>query len=512
MNQSEVAQAFKPDYARRHGCAWFVWGAPGTVHQPEHTGGWASIGGEPAFEFHRPQDLPKDVVWWTNLTKAESWSLGRWSHIKHAGFLGPDWLTLMSEWGFPQGIEELKVACSAWAEVLGRLAEWLSRWATRLPATTTGPHPAWSWGDGEWHEVLADRLGWVSPKDDTHPALALAFLDQVDQEIPAMRLDGQRKISVPLPRAEHARRLWATRYPRGSWREVPAQEWAGPPDQVWEWIANQRQPLLVRFDEVMWRPGLEREAMLWWGLRGRRFAAAAMDPVWMTAEDALEMNAYVSAVPSAMLRSDSWTRTDDVPNWSMSDQGPLMDNSIVSGLLGEALWRAAATPVRTSTKRIKSGVSSRAVWWRASDRRACFAAALAFMKRGFTVLSYGQGVVTVLFNPATTLMTDWHAALAASGVRVPTMLAAGMPHASTLNAASLDVWLKSASTIEPWLLMDRLLWPWMGPDKTTLKPILEHAMRTLAARPAPSEDWAKEWKAHLRTGAKAAVQSIVDGT
>lgn len=120
MNQNDVVDAFKPDLSRKYGCAWFIWGAEGGVRQPEKTGGWASIGGDPAFQFHSPHDLPKDVVWWTNLSKPESWSLGRWSHIKHAGFLGPHWLSLMSEWGFPTELEDLKIACAAWSEIFAR--------------------------------------------------------------------------------------------------------------------------------------------------------------------------------------------------------------------------------------------------------------------------------------------------------------------------------------------------------------------------------------------------------
>lgn len=518
MNQNEVANAFQPDFSRQHGCAWFVWPAGSAVHEPEKTGGWASIGGEPAFQFQRASDLPKNVLWWTNLSKSEAWSLGRWSHIKHAGFLGPDWISLMSEWGFPKEIDELKIACSSWAEVLARMAEWLNRWNSKMIASSSDePNPDWSWGDGDFYEVLSDRLGWFVPKDQSHPALSVAYCDQVDQEIPAMHLSSKRKLFVSLPRTQHARFLWNTRYPSGSFKEITPTQWPSSPSDRWAWIAQQQNPILIRFDEVRWRTGFEREAQLWWGLRGRRFAAAAMDPVWMTGEEALEMQPLIDADPAACLQASGWTSIPSIDRWPLDDRGVLFDNSLVTGLLCEGLWRAAATPIRTPTKRIKSGVSPRAVWWRAADRRRCYQMAKIFQEKGFDVLSYGQGGVCVLFDPDTVLMQDWVDALEKSGARAPLSLALHLSMDGSFNDVSVDRWLKKTGTMENWLFLDRLLWPWMGREKSALKPILEHAMRSLGGLTPPAssapnaitpDEWARQWKNELRLRAKQAVQEI----
>lgn len=514
MNQVDVIDAFKPDFSRKHGCAWFMWEGDSGVRQPEKTGGWASIGGEPAFQFHRPQDLPKDVIWWTNLSKPEAWSLGRWSHIKHAGFLGPHWLALMSEWGFPTELEQLKASCAAWSEVLARLGNWLTRWSAAMTETASGnePHPSWSWGDGEFHEALADKLGWNMPRNESHPVLEVAFCDHVETELPASVFANKRKITMTLPRAAHARRILATRYPVGEFKEIPLAEWSTDSQRRWEWLAKQTLPVLVRFDDLLWRPGFEEQAALWWGLRGRRFAGAAMESVWLTGEEALEMQPYTDTVPSVALRAQGWTRLNDVPHWPDFNMGILYENSIVTGLLHEGLWRAAATPARTPTKRIKSGVSARAVWWRSADRRACFEAALQFQTKGFTVVSYGEGGVTVLFDPKTVLMADWVDAIDGSGVRVPKMLADQLRSPSQLSAQSIDVWLKSSQDIGAWLLLDRLLWPWVGHQKQVLKNVLESALRALAAIPPPAEggkQWSREWKDELMKCSRQAVKEAV---
>lgn len=512
MNQSDVVEAFNPDFSRKHGCAWFVWG-DSKLREPEKTGGWASIGGEPAFKFNRPRDLPKDITWWTNLNKSEAWSLGQWSHIKHADFLGPSWLSLMSEWGFPQKKDELKINCAAWSEVLARLAEFLSRWSASLTSNTDLPHPTWSWGDGDFHEAVASKLGWTHPKANNHPALELAYVDEVEQELPSHSLNNNRKISLSLPRTSHAKKILSTPFPSNDFKEVMPDVWPDTAEKRWEWIEKQTLPLLIRFDDVTFRSGYEKEAALWWGLRGRRFASASLESVWLTAEDALYMRQWIDTMPSIALMASSWERfpMDLVSNWPSLDMGFLHDNSIVTGLLHESLWRAASTPVRTPTKRIKSEITPQSIWMRATDLRICFEEALLFQNHGFTILSYGQGSVTLLFNSSETFVNHWVDALSGASVCVPSMLAAHAKKDPDVNFKSVNLWLKSQQSIEPLLWLDRLLWPWIGPKKQELKPILEYALRSLASLPPPkmaNENWSQVFKDELQSRSRDALRNV----
>ena len=518
MNQTDVVDAFKPDLSRKYGCAWFVWGNEGGARAPEKTGGWASIGGDPAFQFHNPNELPKDIIWWTNLSKPEAWSLGRWSHIKHAGFLGPHWLSLMSEWGFPSELEDLKIACSAWSEILARLGNVLTRWNAqhnpKSPAKFSAH--AWEWGDGDFHEVLAEKLGWTTQRVDANPILQAAFCDVVENEVAPNLLNGKRKMTLTLPRVEHARQILATRYPVGEFTEVPVAEWAVESEQRWEWLRKQIHPVLLRFDDITYRAGHEAEAQLWWGLRGRRFAGAMMEPVWLTGEEALEMCFHTEATPMVALRSKGWTRLNDVAHWPNPNMGFAYDNSIVGGLLHEALWRAAATPSRTPTKRIKSGVSARAVWWRSADRRACYSVALQFQQKGFTVVSYGEGCITVVFDPKIVLVADWVDVLEHTEVRVPRLLGENMRPPHDITAHNIDVWLKSSQDIQAWLKLDRLLWPTVGHNAQEWKSVLELALRSLAAVPPPqglngdeAKKWSSQWKDELMKCSRTALKDAV---
>jgi len=501
--QQQFTSGFPAEFSRKHGCAWVVWNK-NKPRSPLDTPGWASIGGEPAFEFQRLSDLPKDVVWWTNLSKSESWAVGRLANIKHAGFLGPDWNSLMSEWGFPDNLDKLKKDCSAWSEIFARIGEWLSR------LSSSPNSPPWSWGDGEFHESLADRLGLTElDNDNSHPALSAAFCDQVDMDIMPNTLTGKRKITLSLPRSRHAHDILLSRFPAGKFEPVPNAEIPGRDDEKWNWIKSQKDPILLCFEEVLWRQGYHDEASLWWGLRGRRFAAAAMEPVWLTGEDALDMMEFIDAAPTSVLRCDAgWTTLKIPEQFKFSSHGWLSDNSIVSGILLEGLWRAAATPVRTPTKRIKSPVTPRDVWWRSVDRRIMFRHALELQKQNLTIASYGQGTVTVVFSNEN--QPDWNSVIRNSNFKIPVSITPmlNIGDGPDLTSRHADIWIKSMNNMEPWLWIDRLTHPWIGSKKNVLKPILELSLRSLSEIKLPSDKWAEQWKNDIRAQAKESVQSL----
>lgn len=515
MNQTDVIETFKSSYMRKHGCAWFIWDNDNPVHQVEKTGGWASIAGEPAFEFHRPQDLPKDIIWWTNLTKAEAWSLGRWSYIKHAGFLGPNWSSLMSEWGYPQELNELKIACSIWSEIFSRLSIWLSVWSSKFYEQGKKPHPNWSWGDGEFYEALGDKLDVFLPKDkNTSPILNEAYCDLIVNELGQHDLKNKRKITLTFPRIAHAKKILANRYPLGDFVEVPLSDWPSDMEQRWDWIKKQTCPLLIRFDDITWKEDSINEAKLWWGMRGRKFSGPILNSIWLTAEEALEMHEFTQADPSVVLMAFGWQQYTLPIYWPKQTENFLEDNSIVSGLLYENLWRSLSTPLRTPSKRLKSQVSAQAIWWRSADRRACFQLAQFCQKKGWTVISYGEGTVTIGFDPQKTFIQDWSDLIEKTKITVPKMIASSLEEKTVLNSENIDRWLKQCKSLETWKHLDRIVWPWLDTDKLHLKKVLEKSLLFLGHLPPPmqNEKWLSDWKSELVKCSRKSLKNMLNNS
>ena len=499
MLQAEMAGGF----AQRHGCAWFAPDVSGRRDPTTASGWWAVSGGE-AQRFVSWRDLPERTVWWTNLSRAEVWTLGRWATFKEGSLFGPDWPGLMTESGHGASDEAISAAVSAWSETFARCAEWLSDWAR-----SHTPDQPWDWGDGCLADALAPRLGWTADTpEEPQPILHAAYAESVDQEMPAALLQGRRKVVLAFPRLEHARRLWTERHPVGGWKEI--KEWPRSPDERLAWVRGQERPVLARLASYAWRPGQETAGLLWLGLRGRRFPAAEFEPLWLTGEEASLLGTFAEMTLDEGFMGEGWGHTDRPPGWSMDSDDPLVGLSWSQALLSAAAWRAAASPTRDPRRRRRSWVTARAVWWRAADRLRCHRAAAHLQQKGWAVLSYGQGQVVLLVDPSDKA-PDLAEAIAQAGLLMPALVARLAPldaRASHESPSHVDRWLKQIGGALPLLDIDRLVAPWAG-NSPQVRAVLEPAaQRLMALGSFPSAEWGAWWKDALKQQARRSVDRL----
>ena len=495
---------FLGGYARRHGCAWFE--ASDSVRKPpDQASGWYSVGGQPAAHFENWRELPDGVVWWTNLSRAEVWSLGRWSTFKEGSLFGPDWPALMTESGHGASDEAVAGAVRAWSETFSRCAEWLSEWASVHDSQTP-----WDWGDGTLADALAPRLDLVPAlPEDPQPILQAAYVEVIDQEMPAHLLAGRRRVTLAFPRVDHSRRLWNTRYPKGEWREIKA--WPRSGDERLAWVRGQDNPLLIRARILGWRPGQDTAGALWLGLRGRRFPAAEMGPLWLTGEETVLLSTFAEVELEEGFLGNGWTKLSSPPGWGLSKEDPLVALSWSQSLLADAAWRSAASPTRDPQKRRRSWFTSRSVWWRAADRMRCFQAASSLHQKGWAILSFGQGQVTLLMDPDQSAgpLAD---AIVQAGLLMPSLIAKLSPVTALADHNDLvqvDRWLKQAGgNALPLIDVDRLVAPWPGTSAEVRGDLEPAAHRLYNLSPVPNVPWQTWWKAVLNKQARLSVDRL----
>ena len=528
-SQASTRSAFQRSISKaRHGCAWFIWPADAPDRDPHNAGGWMAIEGKPATWFNSPSDLPVDVIWWTNLEPASAWSLGRMSHIKPDGFLGLDWFALLSRWGRPIGPDETRKAVSLWSELFARLSYILDHWcseqsAPQVPLTDpkTLPSPDWSWGEGDFMEALARRVGVpvssgpASVSSASPPGMEYAWVIQVHSDVQPHQIEGRRRLALLLPPAAHAAQVRNTRVPTGKWKEVPPSQWPVQDDRRWEWMEkNQSQPILVRFDTApQANPGYEKDLCLAWGKRGRRFPGAPYEPVWMTGLEAMELRSTLVHAPSAVWIAEGWVSGPDQPWESIDPTDPLNGCSILHAILTGAFWRSWSTPLRND-KRLRPAPTPQAVWWRAADRMLCLAAARKCQNEGIDVLAYGNGQVHVAFDPDLP-MVDWEKSLTASGLMVPRDLGqvARVPNPPQWDANTIESWLlTSEQPLEAWFSLDRMIAPWIGADRRQLKELMSGTLNALSKIPSPPgapDDWSAQWRALLLDRSRSALTRLL---
>ncbi len=431
--------------------------------------------------------------------------MGRWSTFKGGALFGPDWPALMTESGHGASDEAIANAVQAWSETFARCAEWLSEWAF-----VHNRDKPWAWGEGDLADALAPRLGWnAGNTEEPQIIFQAAYSEDVLQEVPSHLLKGRRKVVLAFPRVANVKKLWGVRYPTGPWKEI--SQWPRNVEERLAWIRSESRPVLVRVREVTWRIGQEMDGSLWLGMRGRRFAAASMEPIWLTGEEASLLGAYAILDIDEGFIGQAWRQEDLPPDWAMSSDDPLVALSWSQALLSSAAWKAAASPTRDPGKRKKAAVTPRALWWRAADRARCFQAARALQQGGWTVFSFGEGQITLLVDP-TESVEPLANAISQAGLLMPALLAKLAPlgsQASHEDWVQVDRWLKRTGGVERLIDVDRLVAPWAG-TAAEVRAVLAPAASRLQAlnNTVPNPAWDAWWKNVLNQQARRSVDRL----
>lgn len=497
---------FFSEFPKRHGCAWFVFGGD-RVRDPNKAGGWASIGGQPAFQFKNWKDLPEEVVWWTNLSRPEAWAIGKWSKFKDNSIFGFDWNGWVSE-QVVLSPDDLPLLVAGISETFARTGYALSQWCQ-----ARGDEAPWSWGDGSLADALSDRMEWAPVNEPKpQPVLSSAYREMVEQLVPSQELNGKRKLIVSLPRQQHAQGMWLTRVPKpGAWRLLDAGSFPGAPDHAARWMADQSAPLLVKISEPFWRPGEEVRGAFWMGNRGRRFAGAEFEPFWLTGEEAMDLARFAEFQLLSVYIGDGWQPPMSNDEFGLSDKDdPLAYLANSWQLRAGAAWRALASPTRDPEHRNKAFVSERCLWMRSLDRRVCFEASFGLEEAGFRVIGHGDGQATLLLDPKGDPI-EWARALRAAGWCLPMGLARALPMSgkeSFDDFAALDHWVKRSGGMASRWNVDRLVAPWASASGSVRAVMQKAAQDLLQLDTSDVPGWKKPWTEKLQIQARRSVNRL----
>lgn len=502
MNQA--SGLFTPDFASQHGCAWFEPSATG-VRDMGNCGGWSSVAGLPSTRFESWRDLSADVIWWTNLTRMEAWSIADWQRVRPSDLFGLDWSGWMAERATPAELAQAPAITVGISETFARTASVLARWATDHELKP------WTWEEGTVPELIASRLGWSGSRQVPswpEPVMEAAYLEDIKQYHLASTLSTHRRLVLSFPRRQHAAFLFSVPHPDGPWTMLEPGDWPSEPDKVSYWLLQNDKPLLVKAEDIHWLDPDDTIGPLWLGSRGSRFAGADRQPVWLTGSEAGFLSRYAQFSITAAWSAKQWGSTAVPAGFDLEPDDGLADHAFSQDLISACLWRAATTPVREPGSRRRNRVEPRHVWWRAADRQRCFDSALVLARAGYEIAWHGQGQVAILFSPKSD-PEHLSAAIAQAGLLLPGLLAKRheiSPDASVDDVVAVDHWIKQKASMQGKLNIDRLVAPWKGPNRVT--PILQEAVSHLLKIPAPSQAWSDAWRARLEKQARKSVEKF----
>ncbi len=391
------------------------------------TAGWmcaVGIEGARAVRVQSPSDVPRDMVWITNLPYLEFYRVG-WgmqSHLRHAGFIRPGLDTIANESGLSEASPEVRV------EVLAALADRCLLFARACGVPYTGQNKP-SLG----HVLQATLFPTQRSHDDPSVEGALAAAYQVDSSVSAGSMPrGSRIVKARNNRTAYWQQVLSSSVPTGSWRLLEAVNLPTSVKARVEWAIQSPVPVLVR--ARVHRADPEYSDLIAFGAS----IAARSVRQWMTAPEVMWLSAFADVDISA-----AWVASEYA--------APLLPAQCVAALDADfslppsALYLAPSVGIflenfahgamaeNTGQGPAKS-VSARAAWLRAIDRGLSFVSAVRLAKNGLRVLGYGNGEVRcVVEEGAATAVLN---AISAAGLVAPMWLPSAQRAARILEEAA----------------------------------------------------------------------------
>lgn len=344
---------------------------------PRLGSGWASAEGGKAERFKGPEELPSQMLWWTNMSKDQLWLSGgvKFQKLRHSGFLGQEMGGLMKETGLMPKTIGPNIAAEGLSEIFSRAMRKARRFF-EIP----------SFRESTLSEDIRVNAGEADYPKDTLLDTALFSAWQENSFIGGT--EGGFFVPMRIPRVSHARTILSRPVPIGGWefagvKDMPLEE------QRFEWFSKSGRPALVKVKFGQLKQNgllLSRKDGLAKGMRKK-------EREWMTFEEATWWSAYqdISIVGGFVAEGEATISSS--PNFE--DWGESANLSLAAGLCAENYWTGMSTFARHPVSKKMTLVSPRAVWFRSADRFFCFSKALELHRSGLKVVAYGGGTIIV---------------------------------------------------------------------------------------------------------------------
>jgi hypothetical protein len=513
---------FSPSFVESHGALWFdeIEDKPYRKPYKGNVSGYYSIAGNKSVRFHNLSDLPKNIFWTSNLTKAEVWSLGQWNWIKHRDAFGIPWSSSWPASGAVMNEEGLSAFAAAEAERHCRLAFWFS---SQFQKQQKSP---FRWDDDDLASILRRR--WSEEKFEDQPLdssspfafiLKHAYLESVKVQrlwsgvtnnVAAAK--GSRLVTLGVNPRESVRHLWTQRIPKGKWQPCNEHQWPKSQEARLQWAQEQGKPLLLLVQHRSWKDDVEAvwPGEWWWGQRGGHFGSMIPDPVWVRGEDLSTITQYCTVDLLEAWIGEQW---QTLPQWEETGlvlPDPFASWSPTMQWVARLSWEAVSGKRHHRSKN-EAPVTPSMLWLRQEELNALWAIAHRLGKKGWSVVEYGNGSMTFMIPNDVDLrqfaLDAWK-----EGLILPPVLARLLNPDDVLIEGASDKfaywWFQYHGGRAVLKDMDRIMLPWPA-DMASLKArMMTSARRLQGLSTMGITVWDERWKSLLTSQARISVDRL----
>ncbi len=356
------------------------WGAiktgikPSEIQPNKQITGTISQGGVDSFEFVDISQIEKGV-WHSDFPLSAIWMFGLNRTFKTEDFYNVPQQGVLMAWH--AGNSPSETILKHRSERFARIASWCQE-----------HHPDVKMTDISYlSEAFTEKSNSID--DPMSPFWQQAYTGRVDYEwpIPANAPE-TREITLMLHPWTFAQSIISKRVPKGQWRQV--SEWMSSTKDRLIWLKQQENPVLLK---VMVnnenKPDNQRYMNTILGIRGKAFLYAERKAVFMTGEELLWLSNYTMdfEIENAWI-GEGWHYMEKSEELIEGDD-QLAPYSTSRALL--ALNKVIGLMTPPISKRHTLYPTAEMVWLRAYDRLATATTAIEMVRKGWFILSHGNG-------------------------------------------------------------------------------------------------------------------------
>lgn len=338
--------------------------------------GWASISGGPARRIQGINDLPSDVIWFTNLTYTNFFKaqLHKHPNFRNAEWLRTQFFQLVSELGVDMHSVSPHIAVSAIATIAQRVVDVAEKTYGVVPNSPRKFNDDFARMLGAPRSSLPNAIYGLFKPICEHPSVSVIKGVNYSQSLPS--------ITLRRNRITHAREILSSQVPMDTGWEM---ESSVAPDGSDHWLEKIRTPFLVKCKVSNVKPMIAE--VLSWG------AGAKSPRLWLTdVEWRIVRQHGTVQVEDAIVCKNDYIQ---LPQAKCIPALKGAELSLTYCLIAENIWTALTNPQHH--KGDETRFTAAAAWLRSVDRMIMFDYAQKLYGRGLDVMSYGVGNVVLRY-------------------------------------------------------------------------------------------------------------------
>lgn len=350
--------------------------------------GWCSIEGQESTRIQNIEELDKEVIWLSNLSKSVLWSTGtvKYNNIKASSYLSTKVGDLM---------KELNIRPSAVGVSISVATEIIAQIFFKVMLHAKNFYEIDDFKGKDLAEILCNK---IVPKDrnisdNVDEAMSRSYLDIYKDNNYKYNYDKYIYAKLRKPRLSHLTSIFDTAMPRWDedWelygeKELPIQE------QRIKYLFELDKPFVAKVEILSYK---ENAKVNYENIIGLGENAGDNGKIrirnWVSNSELLFLSKVANLKITHAFVAGGYQKVSDLCELPYS--GSLSDFSISLGLLSESLFNGLSQKSYNPKYKNKALVSPRAVWLRSADRYECFKSVLLLSSWDFKVVTYGSGAI-----------------------------------------------------------------------------------------------------------------------